>query len=354
MDTYKFSAVKGVQANKEFYSAMVPLGIIEDMFKEIDPNIPTELRAQRKLNKKRIPSIKRYVIDNRNTYVFSALAASIDGEYDFKCLSDENPNVGILSIDKNAVILINDGQHRRAAIVEAIKEDNSLRSETIAVVFYKDRGLKSSQQMFTDLNKHAVKTSNSISELYDSTDTVAELTRTVVEKVPFFNKYTDKEKDNLSKYSAALFVFNTFYKANERIISSSNKEYDTEFVLSFWNELVNKIEVWEQLEAGSISKVKLRAEFLVCQSVVIEAMGVLGSYFYENRKGWRNVIENLSSVNWKRNNPVWKNRCIKENNKMVKSEKSICLTSNAIKMQLNIPLNEEEVFRELELKRNDE
>ena len=37
-------------------------------------------------------------------------------------------------------------------------------------------GLKRSQQMFTDLNKHAVKTSNSLSELYDSTDKIAAVT----------------------------------------------------------------------------------------------------------------------------------------------------------------------------------
>ena len=40
--------------------------------------------------------------------------------------------------------------------------------------FYGDKGLERSQQIFTDLNKHAVKTSNSIAELYDSRDDLAE------------------------------------------------------------------------------------------------------------------------------------------------------------------------------------
>ena len=75
------------------------------------------------------------------------------------------------------------------------------------MVLYEDAGLSRSQQIFTDLNKHAVKTSNSISELYDSRDDLAVLTRTVISKVSFLNEYTDKEKDNLGKYSSNLFVF---------------------------------------------------------------------------------------------------------------------------------------------------
>ena len=97
----------------------------------------------------------------------------------------------------DARFLINDGQHRKAAIFDAINEEGSLADETISIVFYEDKGLSRSQQIFTDLNKNAVKTSNSISELYDSRDQIAVLTRNVISKVRFLNAYTDKEKDNL-------------------------------------------------------------------------------------------------------------------------------------------------------------
>ena len=163
---YRFPAVKGVQATREYYIAMVPLKMIPKLFPEDEEYVPPEYRAQRKLNTTRIPVISKYILDNRNTYVFSALAASIDGEFRF-CLS-EQVNLGILEISMDAKLLINDGQHRKAAILEAIKEDESLLNETISVVFFQDQGLARSQQMFTDLNKHAVKTSNSIAELYDS------------------------------------------------------------------------------------------------------------------------------------------------------------------------------------------
>ena len=62
------------------------------------------------------------------------------------------------------------GQHRRAAIEEAIKEKPELADETIAIVFFKDKGLKKSQQMFADLNRYAVKPSKSLGVLYDHKD----------------------------------------------------------------------------------------------------------------------------------------------------------------------------------------
>lgn len=177
--TYRFPVVKGIQARKEYYIAMISLNMLPRLFQEIDDLVDPEHRAQRKLNETRIPTISKYILDNRDSYVFSALAASIDGEYEFKP-DKNNPNTGILAIAKDAKFLINDGQHRKAAILAALNDDPSLGEETISIVLYADHGLQRSQQIFTDLNKNAVKTSNSISELYDSRDELAVVTRNVI------------------------------------------------------------------------------------------------------------------------------------------------------------------------------
>ena len=63
------------------------------------------------------------------------MAASIDGHMQFVA-NQENENTGTLEIDMNASFLINDGQHRKAAIAAAIVEDESLRDETISIVLY--------------------------------------------------------------------------------------------------------------------------------------------------------------------------------------------------------------------------
>ena len=66
-----------------------------------------------------------------------------------------------------ARFVINDGQHRRAAIEAALRENPDLGDETIAVVFFLDVGLKRCQQMFADLNRYAIRPTTSLSILYD-------------------------------------------------------------------------------------------------------------------------------------------------------------------------------------------
>ena len=209
---YRFPVVRGIQAEKEYYIGMVPLKMLTRLFPADEEYVPPEFRAQRKLNEARIPVISRYIVNNRDSYVFSALAASIDGDFSY-IPNEANCDTGILQVSMDARFLINDGQHRKAAIQSALQEDLSLGNETIPVVFFADAGLTRSQQIFTDLNKHAVKTSNAIAELYDSRDPLAVITRNVIAAVPFLDTYTDKEADYLGKYSSNLFSFhNTEYQ----------------------------------------------------------------------------------------------------------------------------------------------
>ena len=67
----------------------------------------------------------------------------------------------------SAKFVINDGQHRRAGIEAALRENPELGDETIAVVFFLDVGLRRCQQMFADLNRYAVRPTTSLSILYD-------------------------------------------------------------------------------------------------------------------------------------------------------------------------------------------
>ena len=146
--SFVFPAVKGIQANKEYFTAMVPLEIIPKIFQFADEELPPEIRAQRILNKSRIPEMRDYIINNPESYVFSSLTVSVDGAMLFEPINEVDPMIGHISISMSARFLINDGQHRRAAIAEAIKINPDLKHEHISVVFYHDKGLKSSQQMF--------------------------------------------------------------------------------------------------------------------------------------------------------------------------------------------------------------
>ena len=346
---YTFPVVKGKQAGREFYIAMVPLKMISRLFPDDDEYVSPEHRAQRRLNESRIPVISRYITENRDSYVFSALAASIDGEFRFVA-SDKYPDAGALEISMDSRFLINDGQHRKAAILDALNEDPSLGDESISIVFFEDIGLERSQQIFTDLNKHAVKTSNSLSELYDSRDLIAVMTRRIVSGIHFFDKYTDKEKDNLGKYSSNLFTLNILYNANKRILGCMDVNKETERkILEYWKGIVDNVKPWKELECSEISKKELREKLIVTQGVVIKAFGQIGNAFLcDSKLDLKKHLELLQEINWRRNAIEWKGRAIRSDGRMISNERAIRLITNQIKRFIKIPLSEDDEMVEAE------
>lgn len=343
---YRFPVVRGIQAKREYYIAMIPLKMISRLFPADYEYVLPEYRAQRKINESRIPVISKYILNNRENYVFSALAASIDGDFTF-CPGD-HPDIGVLEVSMDAKFLINDGQHRKAALLEAIAEDESLLNETISVVFFEDQGLARSQQMFTDLNKHAVKTSNSIAELYDSRDPLAVVTRNVISKIKFLNAFTDKEKDILGKYSSNLFTLSTFYNANKRIIRSVPITSEIEeFLLRYWKLVCQNVLPWKDLSNRDISKVDLRENYIVTQSVIIQVLGRLGNFFFSNPEYvMEQNLRKLQDVDWKRDCEDWALRTIRANGRMINNEEAITLTCNVLKKHLALPLDEFEQGKE--------
>ena len=71
--SFVFPAVKGIQAKREYFTSMVPLEVIPKIFQFVDEQLPPEIRAQRILNRARIPEIRDYILENPDDYVFSSI-----------------------------------------------------------------------------------------------------------------------------------------------------------------------------------------------------------------------------------------------------------------------------------------
>lgn len=347
--SYHFPAVKGLQAGREYYISMVPLKLLPRLFPKEEEIVLPEYRAQRRINEVRIPEIKNYILNNRGTYVFSALSASIDGDFKFTPYMDTD--IGIFEVDMESIFLINDGQHRKAAIEAAMKEDTSLEKETISIVFFSDEGLARSQQMFTDLNKHAVKTSNSLATLYDSRDEIAVATRQVIDAIPFFKRYTDKERDILGKNSSSLFTLNMIYKANQKIMHSEKcSSVDADFLLKYWQLVSDNITEWQEVLNKSLTKKALRENYIVALAITISAFGKMGRFFYDNAEyKMFDYLSKLKQIDWLRSNNIWVGRTIRENGKVLNSEEAISLTYAVIKREIGLPLTKDEKQKEKQI-----
>lgn len=339
--SYKFPAIKGIQATQEYYTIMVPLRLLSKIFifNEEMEDIPAEFRAQRNLNSSRIPAMGDYILNNLNTYVFSSLTASVDGEMRFE--STNGKDIGYLHVDMESRFLINDGQHRKAAIEYALSRNEELKNETISIVLYKDKNLKRSQQMFSDLNRHAVTPTRSIGILYDSRDEIANITKDLISELDIFRLYTDKEKSSLAKFSPKAFTLSTVYSANKKIIA--NRNINKDFLKKFWTAIFENIEEIKMLKNKEISPSSLRMSYIITHGTFLEAIGTIGSYYYEDN--WslcESKLKKLNKISWNRENKEWSKRIIAENGRIVKNIKAIKLTASLIKTKLEIPLTIEE------------
>lgn len=138
---------------------------------------------------------------------------------EFTPADETRPQVGAISISMTSRFLINDGQHRRAAIAEAIKMNPSLKNEHISVVFYRDEGLLRSQQMFSDLNRYAIKPTKSINILFNSREESSIIAKRVIDEVDVFKGLVEKERTAISNRSKALFTLSAICTATSELLN---------------------------------------------------------------------------------------------------------------------------------------
>jgi DNA sulfur modification protein DndB len=348
---YSFPAIRGIQAGREYYSAMVQLKLIPTIFRFNESDIPAQVRAQRVLNQARIPEIANYIVNNSRDYVFSSITASIsDAHVKFISANLKNPDskVGKLVIPMDAKILINDGQHRRAAIELALNECPKLANETISVVFFIDAGLKRSQQMFSDLNRHAVRPTKSISILYDSRESFAQSVRDIANTLTIFKDLTEFEKTSISNRARKMFTISTIYQGTAALLGKKTKvkkitKEEEKLACEYWNAVAENIPDWQLLIRGDVASSSLRNDFIHAHGIALHALGLVGHALIEEYPDtWREKLTLLHEIDWARSNEnVWEGRAM-INGRISKNQMNLALTVNYLKQKIKIHLTPEE------------
>ena len=355
---YVFPSIRGIQAGREYYISMCPLRLIPRIFLFDEEELRPELRSQRTLNKQRIPELSRYILNNPKEYTFSAITASIDGNATFESIGDagDGKSMGRLHIPMNAKFVINDGQHRRAAIEEALYENPELGDETISVVFFMDVGLKRTQQMFADLNRYAVRPTTSLGILYDHRDEMSFIAKSVVERVPVFNDLCELEKGTISNRSIKLFTLSGVFTATKLLLSGldvGSAEEKIDLASEFWCEVAKQIPDWEAARQRDVRASDLRSDFIHSHSLGLSAIARTGnSLLKKGRRNWKSKLAKLSKVDWSRNNSkLWDGRAMVAG-RLAKRGVNVVLTANALKNQLGLELTADENQTEKEFTGN--
>jgi DNA sulfur modification protein DndB len=345
---YAFPAIRGIQASREYYVSMCPLRLLPKLFLFNEDEMVPELRAQRQLNKARLPELARYVLENPDDYVFSAITASVDADVRFEPFSEEpeGRRMGVLRIPMSARFVLNDGQHRRAAIELAMRENPGIGDESIAVVFFLDQGLARCQQMFADLNRYSIRPARSLGVLYDHRDDKAQLAKLIVARSPVFRDVVEMERTTLAPRSRRLFTLSAIYTATAALLANvevEGAEARAALASEYWEAVGARIPEWALVQAGKITAGEVREDFIHTHGVVLQALGRVGNSLLHHRpKGWKKALAKLSEINWRRSNAsLWEGRAM-IGGRVSKSQQNVLLTTSAIKREIGLDLSADE------------
>lgn len=312
---YIFPAVKGVQAGTEYYVSMVPLATLPRLFMFSEKELPAEVRVQRVLNKGRIPEIKDYILDNPKSYVFSALTASVDGEIQFEPMdtSDKYCKIGRINIPMSARFLINDGQHRKAAIEAAISENPILKHEDISIVFFSDMGLKRSQQIFSDLNRYAIRPTKSLNILFDNRNDFSTMICEMIEEIQVFRGWVEKERSSIPNRSRALFTLSGIYHGTEALLHTLTDlsiQQQKSIACRFWSDVLDNMPDWQNVISHRKKSFELRRESVSAHAIALIALGRVGNTLLKRYNEYEIQLPRLLDIDWNKTNPEWVGRVV--------------------------------------------
>jgi DNA sulfur modification protein DndB len=343
--------MRGKMGSRTYFSCLLPLEAIQSMFK-FDPEerqwteLTPEQREQRALNKSRVPAITSYILDNEDDYLFASITASYKTEPTF--ISAENvpevgDDIGTLKLKLGDELTINDGQHRCAAIVEAVKRNPELANQTISVLLFPWESIERVQQMFTDLNKHVVKTSKSLDVLFDNRDPLSIATRFSLNRVPVFEKLTEKVDASLKAKSTKIFTLGALYDANNDVLKDQDPddvENNAKLLTEYWTIVSDHMDDWKKVLKGQLLATDLRAESIASHSTVLRALGGLGAELMKS-PDWKERLAALTQIDWSKKNPDWQDVCIIANS-VVSNRQARAATKAYIKGRLGMELTEAE------------
>jgi DNA sulfur modification protein DndB len=345
METYPiltFPVVRGYQAGHECYVAMWTLRMLRQISIFDEDEIRPELRIRRTLNRTRIREMSNYVLNNPDSYVFAPLIVAIDSQAVFEPLPGQNW-LGNLRVPMDAHFVMNDGQHRRVALLEALEQRPELGNETISILFFLDIGLDRCHQRYVDLNCHAVRR-NPSTEINDYRSAKSRLAKLVITKSTIFQYIVEMEKTSLAKRSRKLFTLSAFHHACADLIegiATGNLVEDAELVRNYWEAVAEQIPTWGLVQQGQVSASEVREDYIHCHSIALQALGRAGNALIRlYPDDWRKRLIGLRQIDWSRHNSeLWEGRAL-VGGRVSKMTDHIIQTTGVIKKVLELPLDE--------------
>ncbi|MEA3503139.1 MAG: DNA sulfur modification protein DndB, partial [Actinomycetota bacterium] len=111
----------------------------------------------------------------------------------------------------------------------------------------------------------------------------------------------------------------------------------------FWEAVAPQFPEWEAVRASRLSAGEVRQDFIHSHGIVLHALGIAGRDLVPARPdSWTQDLERLREIDWRRSNTaLWEGRALL-GGRVSKARQNLVLTTNTIKIQLQLPLGPDE------------
>lgn len=294
MNAIDIPAIRGTLGTLIYYTATFTFKQIADRVKAVDEELHTSKslreQLQRALTDNYI-SIKDYILTQKEHFFNALVLAVYDGdptwnELEFEYNNNRYYSMGFLHLNGEERIFPVDGQHRVVGIKSALMDNPKLKDETITVIFIGHHntreGKEKTRRIFSTLNRYAKPVSLGDIIALDEDDTVAIVTRNMLESFPLFmnENISDEKKTKaiaetdtksftslikLYETNKVVYKYYTSFRDNTKRIHSSTeidkflkfrpKQEDIDdfekYLTEFWELFINSFEGMKEYVASN-------------------------------------------------------------------------------------------------------
>jgi len=334
-------ALKGVMGGTVYYVITLPFSVATRYLKttDQDTNLSPKERENRKVSPNRFAVIAKYIRNNPDDYRFSALTCTYGKDKTNKPMDFKSPQptgdlafIGILTLDSRDPFLIVDGQHRFGAIKKVMEDNPELGDERITVVLFPYISIRHAQQLFSDVNRTAKKTTKSLDILFDYRDIVNRVVQKLADQVPVFKGRINLEDASVPRQSQQMLTIATVYQATKPIIGAiyeagllpeelgekdnttgepkHNEDLYVSFLTEVWEFISVQFPEWVKVAAGIENIVDIRADYLHWNSGVISSIGeFVAEAMRQKGSDWQSAVSaaltHPMTHGWRRDADEW-------------------------------------------------
>jgi DNA sulfur modification protein DndB len=305
----KFDALKGIQADREFYAVQLKIGDLSELLTFAEKNVPQPERIQREVKGPKVKKLSAYLLANRTSHILPAVTIVIEGGFDF---FEVGGRYGELCLHEGTKLFPLDGQHRLLGLNLALREDPTLADEYITATLYKIDSVIARRQAFRDINEEQTRVSTGLSKSMDHRNPGTHLVSHIIaqdhdDRISVFSQdCIEYGKPSITGKSEKIFPYKTLQEAIEfsrKHIKHSPIDDQKRVVRQYWFTISQVMKDWSQ------DPVIVRKETIATHSITVKAIGKLGSAFMPTTEplgeGKLAILQKLSLIDWSKANADW-------------------------------------------------